>query len=244
MTIALGFLCADGIVLGVDSQYSGGASKTSGQKIFPIQQNERFSVTLATAGHVGIAKRAVQKFTSALIKRVGVNSASLTEMQDILEDVLCEIHAKHVYSAPADERATVDFWMLMAVWTPTEIGLFRTDVTAVTRVQERACIGVGSYLGDYLMDLLCHYAPVMRVEEVKPIVAYVIKCAKGFIEGCGLNTFIRVLSRDGIDERIKAAEIIDGEECYESIFRSMRNLLSPPPATSRTSAASSDGTAA
>jgi 20S proteasome alpha/beta subunit len=225
MTIAAGFLCSDGIVLAVDSEYSGNVSKSSGQKIFPIQQNNRFAVSLATAGHVGMAKRAVQKFTSLLNARIGTNPASLDDIQDVMEDALCGVHDKHIYPAPADERATVDFWVLMAVWTPSEQALFRTDITAVTRVYGADCIGIGSYLGTYLIDLLCDYSPLMSVEDVKPIAAYIIKSAKEFVSGCGLNTFLRVLTANGIDERVRKEEIIDGEECFDSLFRSMRHFL-------------------
>lgn len=224
MTIAAGFLCADGIVLATDSEYSGGYSKSSGQKIFSVAQNSHFAITLATAGHVGMAKRAVQKLTCLASAHAGADS-SLDEIQGMLEDALCEVHNKHIYSAPADERPTIDFWMLMAAWTPSERALFRTDVTAVTRVYGADCIGIGSYLGNYLIDLLCDYSPMMSVNDVKPIAAYLIKSAKQFVSGCGLSTFIRVLTSGGLDERVSKEEISDGEECFDSMFRSMRHFL-------------------
>lgn len=225
VTIAAGFYCADGIVLAADSQYSGGGSKTSGQKIFPIQQNDRFAVTLATAGHAGIAKRTIQKLTDSLKARIGHRAASIAELQDILEDVLCDVHAKYIYSAPADERAIVDVWFLMAAWTPHEYALFRSDVTAVTRVYGSACIGVGSYLGEYLMDLLCDYSPGMSVEDVKPIASYVVDRAKNYVDGCGLRTFMRVLTAAGIDEAIQPKEILAGEEYFEGVFGLIRKYL-------------------
>jgi 20S proteasome alpha/beta subunit len=223
MTIAAGFHCADGIVLAVDSQYGDGVSKTSGQKIFSICQTERYSVTLAGAGHVGMTKRAVSKFTSLLHEKVSEEATTIVELQSILEDALCEVHTKHIYSAPADERVVLDFWLLVAAWTPSSGSvLFRTDVTAANLIHGSDCIGVGLYLGKYLIDLLCAYSPTMYVEDVKPIAAYIIKCAKENVDGCGLHTFVRVLTSNGIDERVQKEEIIDAETYFESLFSSLR----------------------
>jgi hypothetical protein len=212
-------------VLAVDSQYSGGGSKTSGQKIYPILQNARAAVTLAFAGHAGIAKRTVQKFTESVRAKIGDEAASIADFQDILEDVLCDVHTKHIYSAPANERAVVDVWFLMAAWTPQEHALFRTDVTAVARVYGSSCIGVGSYLGEYLMDLLCDYSPGMSVEDVKPIASYIIDRAKTYVDGCGLSTFMHVITAGGVDEAIRPKEISAGEEYFDGVFGLIRKYL-------------------
>jgi 20S proteasome alpha/beta subunit len=222
MTIAAGFNCADGIVLAVDSQYSAGIAKVSGQKIFPLWQTDRYSVTLAAAGSVGMAKRAVGIFKDLVEQKVGAGSTTLAELQGFLEDALCAVYAKHIYPAPPNERSVLDFWLLMAAWTPDGRTLYRTDITAVNPVQGSSCIGIGSYLGDYLMALLCHHSPLEYVEDVKPIAAYIIKSAKDFVEDCGLTTFIRVLTDRGIDERVSHDEIGDAEECFDSMFRSFR----------------------
>jgi len=222
MTIAAGFMCLDGIVLAVDSQYTGGIGKNSGQKIFPLWQKRYYSVTLASAGSVAMAKRAVETFKALVDERIGDRNTTLDELRETLEDALCTVHAKHIYPAPADERPVVDFWLLMAAWTPGGFELFRSDVTAVTPVEANACIGIGSYLGNYLAELLCHRGPLRHVEDIKPIAAHIISCAKGYVDGCGLNTFVRVLTDRGIDERIGKDEITDAEEFFESIFRSLR----------------------
>jgi 20S proteasome alpha/beta subunit len=225
MTIAAGFRCTDGIVLAVDSQYGGGVSKTQGQKIFPIHHGHAYGLTLAGAGHVGLIKRSVQKLVDALKQRIGENQTSLAELQDVMEDVLCEVHNKHVYPAPLDERAVIDFWFLMAAWTPIEgLQLFRTDITSVTKIHDiGTSIGIGSYLGEYLVDLLC--APGMDIEDAKPIAAYIIKAAKDYVTDCGQATFMRVLRSDGTDERIMQDEILNAEVYFEELFGSMRHML-------------------
>ncbi len=228
MTIAAGFFCVDGIVLAADSQYSGGVAKTSGQKIFPICQNARYSVTLAGAGHVGTTKRTVDHFTILLNEKIGNRDTTIGEIRGVLEDALCAVHEKHVYPAPASVQSILDFWLLMAVWTPTQSGLFRSDVTAVNQIHGADCIGIGSFLGNYLIDTFCEYSPLMHVEDVKPIAAYIIKSAKDYVDGCGLNTFVHVLTDKGIAERVPQDEIKDAEDCYTSLFKSVRQSMWGP----------------
>lgn len=222
MTIGLGFHCKDGIVLAVDSQYTGGIGKTSGPKIFTVHASDNCAVTIAAAGSAALAKRAVREFKQLLDTRIGSKATSIEELSGLMEDALCAVHAKHVYPAPPNERQVLDFWLLAAFWTPAGHALFRTDVTAVTPVAARSCIGIGSYLGDYLCDLMWNNPPLTFVEDVIPIAAHIIKCAKDYIDGCGLNTFIHVLTQDGLDERKSQQEIQDGEEFFESVFRSIR----------------------
>lgn len=227
MTIGIGFKCTDGIVLAVDSQYSAGVGKRKGQKLFPLQGPSRqYSVILATAGSAALAKRGIGTFSRLLNERIGDRPTDLKELQDVLEDALCVVHTKHIYPAPADERAVLDFWLLMAAWTPNEgYHLFRTDVTAVTTVEEHTCIGIGSYLGNYLLDLLCRNAIVAQVEDMKPISAYIIKGASDFVEHCGLRTVVTALTDDGFIDEISDEEIADAEEFYAALFGSIRACI-------------------
>jgi 20S proteasome alpha/beta subunit len=222
MTIAVGFDCVDGIVLATDSQFTGGVGKTSGRKIFPICGNERHAVTIAGAGSAALTKRAVESFKDLIRVQIGDGSPSTEDLRNLLEDALCAVHDKHVYPAPPNERPVLDFWLLAAVWTPSGKALFRSDLTAVTPVMGRSCIGIGSYLGDYLTDLLWHNSPITTVDDVIPLAAYIIKSAKGYVDGCGLQTHIRTLRADGRDGAIELSEITDAEQFMESVFSALK----------------------
>jgi hypothetical protein len=113
----------------------------------------------------------------------------------------------------------------MAVWTPAGFALFRSDLTAVTAVSEWTCVGNGQYLGNYLASLLCQHSPLMAMEEIKPIAAYIVGSARMFIDGCGFTTYVHVTRDDGKEALVRSGEVRDCEKHFDGLFDLIRQYL-------------------
>src|SRR5438445_13742032 len=104
MTIAVGFKCVDGVVVGADSLYTEGIAKLYGQKIFSIPSNGHYALTIAGAGGVPSIKGVVREITKRLRDKIGPNSSNVSRIRSVVESSLGAYYPKHIDSAPKDKQ--------------------------------------------------------------------------------------------------------------------------------------------
>jgi hypothetical protein len=222
MTIAVGFRCVDGVVLAADSQYTEGIAKLYGQKIFPIQSNGYYALTIAGSGGVPSLKGIVDHIKNSLKMQIGANRVTIKDLASVIEDVLRAYYPKYIDSVPKAKRADCVVQLLAAIWVAGRgTRLFETYRTFVTEVSEHRSLGVGSWLVEYLRDMFFPPGHRPTVEVAKPLAAYMVWAAKEYIEACGGRTFVRALLNDGTDRRVWSEEIRDAEGYFQSFFRDL-----------------------
>ncbi len=130
MTIGVGLLCNDGIVLASDTEYTTGVLTTLGPKIFKATQRSDVVVIVAGAGRVPFMKAAVEKIG----KKVSQLPAdpSTEDVKDAAEDALLSFYTKHVYPVPEDIRPEFD--LILGVWASDGLQLYNTDLTTLIPV--------------------------------------------------------------------------------------------------------------
>lgn len=219
MTIGVGFLCHDGIVLATDTQYTAGLLKTEGPKLFTVIERSDAVVIAAGAGSVPFMKMAITAIGDK-IKLLPVGSVSSTNVVDMVRAVLLDTYARHVYPVPGEQPI---FSFLVGLWTNNDgLTLLETCLTSVNTVDSFGFVGVGVYVAEYALGLM-HRGGV-GVEEAKFLAVHSIKAAKDYVADCGKSTRMQVLSLDGKLTRISPPEIKDTEEYCEDLSNALRTF--------------------
>ena len=191
MTIGVGFLCEDGIVLCADNQITWSQShKYYECKIYPHGNNE-WSMVNTFSGDPDLVKSFNGKFRDAM-SRVSAPYAA-AKIQDVIETVLS-------FLAVLDDNPT-DLWMLCAIAIPdSELRLVRTTGKVVSEVTDYSYIGVGDssslrHLGQLITGVQ-FYKPY-RAGQAYMLATYLVLKAKTHIEGCGGDTDAYILRPTG-----------------------------------------------
>lgn len=143
MSIIIGFVAEDGVLLCSDSQYSGGV-KFTGKKIFTYKF-QCGTISFALAGHEPFAKKAITESGEA----IRVNRESLTalnEIKGLVERTVKDVYEQYVDTRPPEERDAARFQLLVAIATPRDgARLFSSVGTALTEVETFECFGAGLF---------------------------------------------------------------------------------------------------
>lgn len=225
MTVAVGFKCDDGVILSTDSQYTMGAAKTDGPKIFICADTADFAVAVAGAGRIAFMKRAVEKIEDSLL---GLKSPTHKEIRLKVEESLVQFHKDYIYPMPADKQEKARFELIVGVWSSNGgFQLLKTEETTVDVVKDNYCsIGWGFYVTDYALNLMASWEH--SVEGAKLVAAICVKAAKDHVDYCGGDT--RMIAVHDTPpfciERILASEIKDIEDYASELTETLRMIIS------------------
>jgi hypothetical protein len=194
MTIAAGFCGTDGILLGADTLHTGTGVNLHNAKLFTAEA-ECGKMVMSFAGHPEFAEATIQKCAHALQSATPQLAKGHAGIAAIVSRVVESEYRRVVYKRPDRSDAHV-YRLLFGIWSPDDgLGLYSTWETSIKRHEEYACLGVGEYLGHYLIRPTYH--PGMRVAEIAISATYAIAKAKDYVEGCGGDTNFKVLKSDG-----------------------------------------------
>jgi hypothetical protein len=99
MTIAIGLLCSDGIVLGADREVSLYTLKVREPKAHVLKR-VALQIGLVGAGSSDLIKLATQELDRKLVDRMTAD-----EVREVIDDLATEIHQRHVLPNPGAEHA-------------------------------------------------------------------------------------------------------------------------------------------
>lgn len=227
VTIGIGVLCTDGIVIATDTQYTRGGFKSHGPKLFDLFPMKRGNVSIVAcgAGTVSSMKMAIRKLEDRL---EDISDPSLEQVKGLIEEVLLDFYRKHVYPVP-DHMQTPDFELLLGVWTKKDnrFDLLRTDSTTVTEVVTygtgHCCIGTGIPLSEYALSLM--YQTGISTENATFLASFCIKAAKDYVGSCGGRTNIHILRHNGTIHSVPSFEVTDAETYSDDLFDIIRAVL-------------------
>ncbi|MGA2214191.1 MAG: hypothetical protein ABSH31_13025 [Bryobacteraceae bacterium] len=227
MTIALGAMCLDGVVLAVDLQHTTDIVKTAGQKLFVLTPSYRpelnYSVIVAGARNADSVRKAVETMEETVSDRFSGRTPALKELKKALQDSLEIVFREHIDFAPPEERADLHFDLLIAIRIASSCHLFRTNRTMLIQEKSTACIGIGLYFANYAAEEFLVRNPT--VEIAAQVATYIISRASTYIEGIGKGADIHVLRSDGRHYSFMKPERESVEQRFEKLFAAFRNLL-------------------
>lgn len=212
MTIAIGVLASDGVVIAADSEqtsgYAGGL-KNSTSKI-SCSMGGSSTLSVSGAGRSGYLNS---------IKEVVINQVSPEGPSGIVQDSLSRVISKfftdHVVpfsSFPDQERPS--FELVIGRQWENQYSLWTTDLNTVSECWGFAAVGAGSTYASILLSQMCRGSlPLMKAAA---LAAYVVFKVKDMIEGCGRETQIECLRGGRFFEPFPGRYIYNLEEFFGS----------------------------
>jgi 20S proteasome alpha/beta subunit len=219
MTIALGLLSGDGVVLAADTQYTSGNLKTSGPKVFAFPFDGSVSVILAGAGNVGLLHKAAESIEEFIDVAITKEAPTNKDIRDLVETVLDDIYSDHI--AKSIEKLELD--IILGVWTKQDnkLSLYQNEVRALYKVEERTCVGYGADVATYVIDLM----KGGTVADNTLVAVNAVRAAKEYSEYCGKETVVHVLRRDGTQSKVDDQRIKHLEDYFAGFTNTLKVFL-------------------
>jgi 20S proteasome alpha/beta subunit len=226
MTIALGVLCRDGAVLGVDLEYNQDFISSAGQKMFWLPQyfaEANYFLLIGVAGNPDTGKTFIELLESHLAIDYADGNATMQGLKTSIKKALKQVWHEHVDSAPSNERVSLGCDMVIAVRADNQVRLFKTNRTMLIEEKAWTCRGAGLYLAYYLMDRVL--GPRPTVELAAQVVSYVIAAAKEHIHSVGKGSDVKILPANGLSYSFLRQDCVQVEERFTELFRAFREII-------------------
>ncbi len=203
MTIAIGLLATDGVVIAADTQESAGYPgdmKSSGTKIlWALRSNASNppvtgAFAVSGAGTVGNLDAVNQKLAESFCLSAG---NTLNDLTALLNASLDDFYTHHVLLP--QERKDKHFDLVLGATQGNDTRLWLSDQTVLRRSNTYGAVGSGA---EYATVLLSRIYTQLPLSKATVLAAYTIFLVKEFVEGCGKNTEVVVL--DGGQARMLA----------------------------------------
>jgi hypothetical protein len=160
MTVAIGMLCEDGIVLASDSKYRTNGEDEFGKKIYPLPHSDWLRVVVAGAGTVGFIKAAKDKIKSAL----PLAETSLLGVQAFIESVNKAFYESYIVPHP-DPFQRPDYGLLIGVAHKTDgLLLLHTTANSIAQVDDIQMEGTGGVVANCYKPLWRGDMPAYEAE--------------------------------------------------------------------------------
>ncbi len=224
MTIALGILAVDGIVLAADSEIStDGDLKTVDTKLVgAAQQQYGNAVSVAGSGSVGYFQSLRVKVALVALQNMCREPFCDSNVEQGIQEFMLDFHAKHVVPYAGKKNAPgVD--VLVAALMPGKEMLFASEKAAVRQSVHFDAIGAG---GPYAISILANCYCAMSIESATLMACYVMQRVKMTIMGCGHDTQLMIL-REGVPKPLPLprALVQDLEHKFENYSHFQVNAL-------------------
>lgn len=224
MTIAIGVLCSDGIILCADSQETFNEyAKLQRAKVFELD-------LLSPDVKVVIAGSGDSNFYDALRERLedGIDMANpdLISIRNKIEEVIVG-YCTRVWPLYGAQRDRPSAQMLIGIRATDGFALLHTEGPITRQGSSPECIGFGADFSLYHLKKL--FKNTMPFAEVCPIAAYVLDLAKENVEFCGGASDVFVIPRTGDVERKDQGYIQENIDKYRSFAVTVDGILARAP---------------
>jgi hypothetical protein len=194
MTICIGMLASDGIVIAADAQESDTYYKRSQQKIFtfhgaiPVGNNPNppsLACAFTGAGESGY----IDAFIANSIFDIPTGATTHKDFQEFLAAKIQAFHKQHIFPLAAANNPP-EVQILVGAYVQRQTCMFVSYSSTLRRALPHAAIGVGAH---FAMSLIDNLSGIQDVKHTELLAAYVVAVTKERIEGCGKYTDIVAL---------------------------------------------------
>jgi hypothetical protein len=220
VTIAGGMVCADGVILYADTEWSCATMKIQRPKHWRLGTIPgRLRCAIAGAGDEDYLRLAIQ-FLKAGLKNVQSPLRSSHVFQ-ALSQAIRDVYTNHIYPDPNGNDN--EFGMLVAVSTPEDAPvIFKTVGTGLLIVDDYEHLGVGYEMAGYLISKI--FMSEMPIAVAELLAAYVLWEVKSHVQACGGDTVLYALGNDGSFRYRPYGHIRDLEEHFGDFEKLIRNV--------------------
>jgi hypothetical protein len=200
MTIAAGFYFNGGIVLCADTQETVGASKTWTPKLI-VEPNDMLGKDSRDSLMIAIAGAGDGPWTDKIVERAWADvksSASFGEACSNMETSIKETYREYGEIFQPGYLPSAD--LVYGVKMQGQSRLFLASGAIVNEKRGYAAVGIGQYLADFVASRV--HQRYLPGSWVLMLAAYVIFQCKEYVDGCGGDTHIAILSEGGNSNRL------------------------------------------
>lgn len=194
MTIALGLVAVDGLVLASDSEHSvGDYFKTSGQKVFFRSTQPMGSSKDKFLPHgVGVTGSGTTAYIEAMQQNLietyqKLYDEGMGDLESAFAKSLRDFYADNIFpfaNHPYEDRPSVS--LIIGQECSYSAQLWATELTTIRRCTKYAAVGAGGFFATSLLWRL--YLDSSDMTTMVLLAAYVIFQVKQHIPGCGQST--------------------------------------------------------
>lgn len=193
MTICIGLLASDGIVIAADAEESDTYFKRPQQKIItyrgnvPLGNNSapvELACAFTGAGQAGY----LDAFFSYAMRDIPVGAAQI-ELEDFLSEKIRTFHEMHLFPLAHTSRPP-EIEVLVGAFCRYQTCMFVSCGSTLRRAFPYAAVGVGAHFASSIIDNLSGLYGRQDISHTELLAAYVIATTKERIEGCGKYTAI------------------------------------------------------
>jgi len=223
MTICVGILATDGVVLAADREEGDEYLKVDRGKICQAFRGSTPTGSIAVTGAGDGA--ALDEISNRLVDAFSKREMRLGETAEDAEKILRDTHRNYYTEAilpfPYNERP--DYGVLIACYGGG-LGkrLFSTAKLSFNSHVDYEAVGVGQRVANAWLGKLYDYLPVRHAVK---LAAYVIYQCKGTVTGCGLGTDIAIIRPDRVLESAAPATIRKWEDAFRYLQTLERNAF-------------------
>lgn len=240
MTIAAGILCEDGMVLCADTEETiseGRKAQASKLRMWQIaypldsdcddRRDIRITIGLAGAGHSDWITAFIQGIDREVVADVP-DDFNIEIFEKRITEYTERFFSKYIraYAENPDHRPQV--YMLILAQFPKTCAIYRVHENLVLKAEDENffwAVGVGAPMFQNLMGLLlgeCKaYRPQWTMEELIPVVVYIMDKVKSEVPGCGGNSHIMKIGKDWEQEDVPMRRIKELEIQHTDIEKQM-----------------------
>ena len=205
MTIAAGFPCSDGIVLCADTQETyGNLLKINTSKIIafpPDTSAYPLRLMIAGAGNGPFIDKVASELWKRLIKDT---PQTIEEACDSIDQTMKDVHAE--FGQIFQQGQVPEIELIISLCVNSQLQLLKCIGPIVNDATPYVTVGLGLYLANYISDRM--FAPGVDTSFAEILAIYLIDQAKEYIDGCGGQTHVYTISRDGSIKRMDRMDIV------------------------------------
>jgi 20S proteasome alpha/beta subunit len=194
VTLILGIICKDAIVLAADSQTTKGTAKQLGANKISIVEFENGRAAVAESGSASLSNAAIHILQNLSKSRTIENEDAIAKVaEEAVREVLCGI-TKHLNpNSPDDERQALlfnqdnYFELMLAYYFGNKPCLYIVKSAWCIPVPATSFFltsGIASDLANYILQE--HTAPEMDKSLASVLAIKTVKDAIDYVEGCGM----------------------------------------------------------
>ena len=230
MTIAAGFVCSDGVVLGADTQVTGQTIKYSSDKVWVLSAPDAsHCIAMAGAGdsvliralrdhlasHDQSGRPQLAEALSRLSAIAGPRQRPLDQLVEGLQRSLQKFYETHIYTYPTWETTHYrQLQFLLAIQIDGEAALFEHSAATLSWVDTCACIGSGSDIGHYIQAT--RFTADMDMRDGRRVAAHLLQQVKTYSPDCGGESTILLVPHQGETTFVEPRHIFEDEQGWDA----------------------------
>jgi len=229
MSIGLGIIASDGVVLAADSEIgSGGDFKGVDQKLAGAISETAGQlpklIGLAGAGSFNYYQSIRLEVIALIASELGNDQQSDSRIKNGLESFMIDFHSKHVIPY-LKTKCPPAVCVLVGTWIDGRGGLWATDMSTVRpHTFGYEAIGIGATPAINLLHGYLEGAQgiQMSIESAALLACYVVQRSKCEVEGVGQSTNIIILGSGGI-HFVPRELILDCERVFDQNYTAFQS---------------------